>query len=124
MLLSVTAFTGDVINVGVAAGAVPRRFRYTLIGSRSGRIGTPAMKPASRRGAIASVPDGAPGAPGRGRGAFLMGSASPGPAPKSGVAAVCKAVTPVVQPAAVPVTLISQPAPPRLASTRQALDAS
>src|SRR5438128_1499700 len=48
MLLSVTAFTGDVINVGVAAGAVPRRFRYTLIGSRSGGIGAVRARRAGR----------------------------------------------------------------------------
>src|SRR5207245_1681422 len=121
MLLSVTAFTGDVINVGVAAGAVPRRFRYTLIGSRSGRIGTPSMKPTSCPAAICSVHDVAFVAPWRVQAALLIGSASTGPAPKSGVAAVCKAVSTVVQSAAVPVTLISQPASPRLASMRQAL---
>ena len=79
------------------------------------------MKPTRCPAAICSVHDVAVVAPWRVHAALLIGSASTGPAPKSGVAPAWSAVRSVVQSAAVPVTLMSQPASPRLASMRHAL---
>src|SRR2546426_11340213 len=79
------------------------------------------MKPTRCPEAICSVHDVAVVAPWRVHAALLIGSASTGTAPKLGVAPVCKAVKTVVQSAAVPVTLMSQPASPRLAAMRHAL---
>src|SRR6266566_1787788 len=125
MLLSVTAFTGEVFTVGVVAPAAASRFTYTLIGSRSGRIGAPSImptRPGFSPGAIKSVhapppwrtqalaligrvPAGVPGGGG-------MAGASP---PWSAVRTVLHLATSVSLSAP-----MSQPEGPRLSSIRNA----
>src|SRR5438552_12260649 len=109
MLLSVTAFTGDVFSVGVSADAPARRFTYTLIGSRSGRIGLPSIVPTMCPAAIRSVHELGSAAPRRVHAEFLIGrGVVTGPAPKFGAIPVSRAVNTAVQSPLKPVICMSQ----------------
>src|SRR3989442_15492295 len=127
MLLSVVASTGEVFTVGVVAPADARRFTYTLIGSRSGRMGEPSIMPTICPAAIRSVHELGSAAPWRtqAEGWIERVATGPGGGPKTGVAPVWSAVSTVVHVAASepPLTgsTMSHPAAARLSSMRHAL---
>src|SRR5881628_1913846 len=109
MLLSVDAFTGEVLTVGVVLPADASRFTYTLIGSRSGRIGLPSIMPTICPATIWSVHEPESAAPWRTHAEFLIGrGVVTGPAPKSGALPVWRAVNTAVQSPLKPVICMSQ----------------
>src|SRR2546425_8404370 len=109
MLLSVVASTGEVFTVGVVAPADARRFTYTLIGSRSGRIGEPSIMPTICPAAIWSVHELGSAAPWRTHAEFFIGrGVVTGPAPKFGALPVWRAVNTAVQSPLKPVICMSQ----------------
>src|SRR2546426_2786824 len=108
MLLSVVASTGEVFTVGVVAPADARRFTYTLIGSRSGRMGEPSIMPTICPAAIRSVHELGSTAPWRTHAEDLIGRVVIGPSPKSGTLPVWRAVNTAMQSCATPVICMSQ----------------
>src|SRR2546425_410926 len=88
----------EVISVVVPAGAPALRFTYTLIGSRSGRIGEPSIMATICPAEIRSVHELASPAPWRRHAGFLIGrGVVTGPAPKFGGLPVWRAVNTAVQ---------------------------
>src|SRR2546427_3118985 len=98
----------EVISVGVPAGAPALRFTYTLIGSRSGRIGEPSIMATICPAEIRSVHEVGSLAPWRTQAAAWILRVATGPSggPKSGVAPVWSAVSTVVHVAALEPPLI------------------
>src|SRR5438093_10799884 len=98
----------EVFSVGVPAGAPASRCTYTLIGSRSGRVGTPSIIPTICPLAIWRVHELGSTAPWRMHAEDLIWrGVVTGPAPKSGGLPVWRAVHTAVQSCALPAMLKS-----------------
>src|SRR5207245_1897678 len=88
----------EVISVGVPAGAPALRFTYTLIGSRSGRIGEPSIMPTICPAEMRRVRELASTAHWGGHAGLVVGrEVVTGPAPKSGGLPVRRAVNTAAQ---------------------------